>query len=61
MQANSNIAQLNLALSRGADKGTFIFPKGSSGKVKLPPKRAKVATDTKEVCQWSYSFIVDYY
>lgn len=50
MSAASNVSQLNLALARGAEKETFVFPKGPSGKVKLPPKRAKVATDTKEVC-----------
>jgi hypothetical protein len=50
MSLASNIHQLNAALARGAEKETFVFPKGPSGKVKLPPKRAKVAADTKEVC-----------
>ena len=49
MASASNLHQLNLALNRGAEKETFIFPKGPSGKVKLAPKRPKVAADAKEV------------
>jgi hypothetical protein len=49
MSSASNLHQLNLALNRGAEKETFVFPKGPSGKVKLAPKRPKVATDAKEV------------
>jgi histone H1/5 len=49
MASASNLHQLNLALTRGAEKETFVFPKGPSGKVKLAPKRSKVATDAKEV------------
>ena len=49
MTSASNLHQLNLALTRGAEKDTFVFPKGPSGKVKLAPKRPKVATDAKEV------------
>lgn len=32
-------SQLNRAIHHGADKGTFILPKGPSGKVKLAPRR----------------------
>ncbi|KAG2077833.1 hypothetical protein BDR04DRAFT_427124 [Suillus decipiens] len=32
-------SQLNRAIHHGADKGTFILPKGPSGKVKLAPQR----------------------
>jgi histone H1/5 len=49
MTSASNLHQLNLALNRGAEKQTFVFPKGPSGKVKLAPKRSKSAADTKEV------------
>jgi hypothetical protein len=49
MSSASNLHQLNLALSRGAEKETFVFPKGPSGKVKLAPKRPKTAADAKEV------------
>jgi histone H1/5 len=49
MASGSNLHQLNLALSRGAEKETFVFPKGPSGKVKLAPKHPKVAADAKEV------------
>jgi histone H1/5 len=49
MTSASNLHQLNLALTRGAEKETFVFPKGPSGKVKLAPKRSKASTDTKEV------------
>jgi histone H1/5 len=49
MSSASNLHQLNLALTRGAEKETFHFPKGPSGKVKLAPKRPKVPADTKEV------------
>jgi hypothetical protein len=49
MTSASNLHQLNLALTRGAEKETFVFPKGPSGKVKLAPKRPKVSADTKEV------------
>jgi hypothetical protein len=50
MTSASNLHQLNLALTRGAEKETFVFPKGPSGKVKLAPKRPRVSADTKEVC-----------
>jgi len=50
MTSASNLHQLNLALTRGAEKETFVFPKGPSGKVKLAPKRPKVSTDAKEAC-----------
>lgn len=49
MSSASNLHQLNLALTRGAEKETFVFPKGPSGKVKLAPKRPKAAADAKEV------------
>jgi hypothetical protein len=49
MASASNLHQLNLALNRGADNETFVFPKGPSGKVKLAPLRPKAATDAKEV------------
>jgi len=49
MTSASNLHQLNLALTRGAEKETFVFPKGPSGKVKLAPKRPKASTDSKEV------------
>ncbi|KAI0253889.1 hypothetical protein BJV78DRAFT_137229 [Lactifluus subvellereus] len=48
MSSASNLHQLNLALTRGAEKGTFVFPKGPSGKVKLAPKRPRAPADTKE-------------
>ena len=51
MTSASNLHQLNLALTRGAEKETFVFPKGPSGKVKLAPKRPKASADTKEVNQ----------
>lgn len=51
MTSASNLHQLNLALTRGAEKETFVFPKGPSGKVKLAPKRPRAPADTKEVCQ----------
>jgi histone H1/5 len=54
MSSASNLHQLNLALTRGAEKETFVFPKGPSGKVKLAPKRPRVSADTKEV----YDFII---
>ena len=50
MASGSNLHQLNLALTRGAEKETFVFPKGPSGKVKLAPKRPKVSADAKEAC-----------
>ncbi|KAH9001646.1 hypothetical protein EDB92DRAFT_1788401 [Lactarius akahatsu] len=50
MTSASNLHQLNLALTRGAEKETFVFPKGPSGKVKLAPKRPRAPADTKEVC-----------
>ncbi|OSX64932.1 hypothetical protein POSPLADRAFT_1053735 [Postia placenta MAD-698-R-SB12] len=34
----ANASQLNRALTHGAEKGVFAFPKGPSGKVKLAPK-----------------------
>ncbi|KAI0290499.1 hypothetical protein BC826DRAFT_1092538 [Russula brevipes] len=49
MTSASNLHQLNLALTRGAEKETFVFPKGPSGKVKLAPKRSRTSADTKEV------------
>lgn len=49
MSSASNLHQLNLALTRGAEKETFVFPKGPSGKVKLAPKRPRAPADTKEV------------
>jgi linker histone H1 and H5 family protein len=49
MTSASNLHQLNLALTRGAEKETFVFPKGPSGKVKLAPKRPRAAVDAKEV------------
>ena len=50
MTSASNLHQLNLALNRGAEKETFVFPKGPSGKVKLAPKRPRVPAEAKEVC-----------
>ncbi|KAG1826804.1 uncharacterized protein BJ212DRAFT_6373 [Suillus subaureus] len=32
-------SQLNRAIHHGADKGTFVLPKGPSGKVKLAPRQ----------------------
>ena len=49
MTSASNLHQLNLALTRGAEKDTFVFPKGPSGKVKLAPKHPRVSSDAKEV------------
>ena len=49
MTSASNLHQLNLALARGAEKETFVFPKGPSGKVKLAPRRPKAPVDAKEV------------
>ncbi len=46
-----NLFQLKKAISSGADNGVFVLPKGLSGKVKLPPKKASTAT--KEVCRLS--------
>jgi histone H1/5 len=51
MTSASNLHQLNLALTRGAEKETFVFPKGPSGKVKLAPKRPRVPVDAKEACR----------
>jgi len=51
MTSASNLHQLNLALTRGAEKETFVFPKGPSGKVKLAPKRPRVPADAKENTQ----------
>ncbi|KAI0003327.1 hypothetical protein BJV74DRAFT_764723 [Russula compacta] len=51
MTSASNLHQLNLALTRGAEKETFVFPKGPSGKVKLAPKRSRASVDTKENTQ----------
>ncbi|KAH9967939.1 hypothetical protein BC827DRAFT_1263709 [Russula dissimulans] len=48
MSSASNLHQLNLALTRGAENETFVFPKGPSGKVKLAPKRPKASADAKE-------------
>ncbi|THH09239.1 hypothetical protein EW146_g8733 [Bondarzewia mesenterica] len=44
-----NLFQLNRAITSGAEKGTFILPKGPSGKVKLSPKRPRAAVETKEL------------
>ena len=52
MSSASNLHQLNLALTRGAEKETFVFPKGPSGKVKLAPKRPRTPADTKEVYRY---------
>ncbi|KAI5124504.1 hypothetical protein M0805_003029 [Coniferiporia weirii] len=41
-------SQLNRAIANGAEKGTFVLPKGLSGKVKLPPKRSIELTAAKE-------------
>jgi histone H1/5 len=51
MTSASNLHQLNLALTRGAEKETFVFPKGPSGKVKLAPKRPRVPAEAKENTQ----------
>ncbi|KIY51048.1 hypothetical protein FISHEDRAFT_71342 [Fistulina hepatica ATCC 64428] len=40
-------SQLNRAIAAGSEKGTFVLPKGLSGKVKLAPKTHK-AEDAKE-------------
>jgi histone H1/5 len=46
----ANIYQLNRAITTGTESGTFVLPKGPSGKVKLAPKvRASAA---KEVCRF---------
>ena len=61
MSSASNLHQLNLALTRGAEKDTFVFPKGPSGKVKLAPKRPRVSSDAKEVCDppvWGESLFI---
>ncbi|KAJ7343669.1 hypothetical protein DFH08DRAFT_702130 [Mycena albidolilacea] len=44
----STASQLNRAITSGSERGTFVLPKGPSGKVKLTPKvRGEAA---KEVC-----------
>lgn len=43
-----NLSQLNRAITHGADAGTFLLPKGPSGKIKLAPKSKPAAS--KEVC-----------
>lgn len=45
----TRISQLNRAITKGAEEGIFHLPKGPSGKVKLPPKNAPAASDSKEV------------
>ncbi|KAI5123322.1 hypothetical protein M0805_009343 [Coniferiporia weirii] len=42
-----NLSMLNRAIAHGADAGTFILPKGPSGKVKLAPKN-KPSASSKE-------------
>ncbi|KAG2349409.1 hypothetical protein BDR05DRAFT_1055105 [Suillus weaverae] len=48
-------SQLNRAIHHGADKGTFVLPKGPSGKVKLAPRRHTEAAkeNTKPVSKRS--------
>ncbi|KAG6886017.1 hypothetical protein C0993_006133 [Termitomyces sp. T159_Od127] len=41
-------SQLNRAITSGSEKGTFVLPKGPSGKVKLAPQARTDAA--KEVC-----------
>jgi len=43
-----NQFQLNRAIAKGAETGTFVLPKGLSGKVKLAPK-VKATPGSKEV------------
>ena len=44
-----NLYQLNRAITSGAEKGTFVLPKGPSGKVKLAPKaRAGAAKEVSD-------------
>ncbi|KAL1715205.1 hypothetical protein EV715DRAFT_256517 [Schizophyllum commune] len=48
IEVNATTAsQLNRAITSGAEKGTFVLPKGPSGKVKLAPKN-HVAEASKE-------------
>ncbi|KAG0705024.1 hypothetical protein DFH29DRAFT_908482 [Suillus ampliporus] len=42
---NAQLTHLSKAITSGAEKGTFVLPKGPSGRVKLPPKTPR-ATDT---------------
>jgi len=39
--SNAVTTNINKAITRGADTGDLVLPKGLSGKVKLPPKRAR--------------------
>lgn len=42
----ANLYQLNRAITTGAEKGTFLLPKGPSDKIKLAPKaRADAAKE----------------
>ncbi|KAG2116525.1 uncharacterized protein F5147DRAFT_347348 [Suillus discolor] len=41
-------SQLNRAIHHGADKGTFVLPKGPSGKVKLAPPSRRQTEAAKE-------------
>ncbi|KAJ7922580.1 hypothetical protein B0H13DRAFT_1456410, partial [Mycena leptocephala] len=43
----SHVSQLNRAIIHGVETGVFVQPKGPSGCVKIPPKRAR--TESKEV------------
>ncbi|KAG5354181.1 hypothetical protein C0989_003694 [Termitomyces sp. Mn162] len=45
---HATASQLNRAITSGSEKGTFVLPKGPSGKVKLAPKARTDAA--KEVC-----------
>ncbi|KAJ6547363.1 hypothetical protein B0H19DRAFT_1165218 [Mycena capillaripes] len=40
----STASQLNRAITSGSERGTFVLPKGPSGKVKLTPKVRGEAT-----------------
>lgn len=39
----TQLSHLSKAIGSGAEKGTFVLPKGPSGRIKLPPKVARVA------------------
>ena len=48
--SGTNLYQLNRAIASGAEKGTFVLPKGPSGKVKLAPKvRASASKEVRRI------------
>lgn len=50
-----NQFQLNRAIAKGVETGTFVLPKGLSGKVKLAPKTKAPASKEvrRPVCRGS--------